>query len=233
MRILVTGANGYLGQGIVKELLDGGENVIAVGHKINNIDERAERIEADIFMIDNPFEYFGKPDEIGFFEGSINEETPCHPITPYGIAKNALRDLTEMLCKKNGVKFQWLRGYYIVGNSVYGSSVFSKITAAVLEGKKKFPFTMGQNQYDFIDYSTFCKCVAAAVCQEKTLGIIEICSGKPEKLANRAEHFIKENGYSIMLEYGAFPDRPYDSKAIWGDSKKIEAILERGRWHDV
>ena len=75
--------------------------------------------------------------------------------------------------------------------------------------------------------------MAAAVCQEKTLGIIEICSGKPEKLANRAEHFIKENGYSIMLEYGAFPDRPYDSKAIWGDSKKIEAILERGRWHDV
>lgn len=280
MKILVTGANGYLGQGIAKELLDCGEKVIAVDHKIHDIDERAERIAADIFMIDNPFEYFGKPDillhlawkdgfvhysdehidslpkhyafikkmiasglehvavvgsmhEVGFFEGSINEKTPCHPITPYGIAKNALRDLTEMLCKKSGAKFQWLRGYYIVGNSAYGSSVFSKITSAVLEGKKRFPFTMGQNQYDFIDYSAFCKCVAAAVCQEEILGIIEICSGRPEKLADRAERFIKENGYSIMLEYGAFPDRPYDSKAIWGDNKKIEAILEREMWDEV
>ena len=29
MKILVTGANGYLGQGIVKELLDNGHNVVA------------------------------------------------------------------------------------------------------------------------------------------------------------------------------------------------------------
>lgn len=39
----------------------------------------------------------GSMHEIGFFEGSINESTPCHPTTPYGIAKNALRDLTQMI----------------------------------------------------------------------------------------------------------------------------------------
>ena len=37
--------------------------------------------------------------------------------------------------------------------------------------------------------------------------------------------FIKENGYKIKLDYGKFPDRPYDSKAVWGDDKKIRKIM--------
>jgi len=89
---------------------------------------------------------------------------------------------------------------------------------------------MGQNQYDFIDYEDFAKQVAAAVGQDNILGIIEICSGKPEKLADRVERFIKENNYNIKLKYGAFPDRPYDSKAIWGNSNKIERILAQNNY---
>lgn len=273
MRILVTGANGYLGQGIVKAILDSGNEVIAADFRTDNVDSRAKAVSCNMFEIDAPYEFFERPDvllhlawrdgfvhysnahiddlpnhfafikkmaeagiaqiavmgsmhEIGFFEGSINESTPCHPTTPYGISKNALRDLTQMVCKQKNIIFQWMRGYYIVGNSKYGSSIFSKITVAVEEGKKEFPFTLGQNQYDFIDYSDFCVQVAAVVGQKEEDGIFNICSGKPEKLADRVERFIKENNYDIRLQYGAFPDRPYDSKAIWGDSSKIEKIME-------
>lgn len=168
----------------------------------------------------------GSMHEIGFFEGSINEDTPCHPVTSYGIAKNALRDLTQEICKQNDTVFQWFRGYYIVGNSKYGASIFSKITAAEEEGKHSFPFTSGQNQYDLIDYSDFCIQVVATVTQDKINGIIIICSGYPEKLADRVERFIKENNYKIRLDYGAFPDRPYDSKAIWADGRKVKEILK-------
>lgn len=273
MKILVTGANGYLGQGIVKHLLDHGHFVVATDRTLDKIDDRAEKKACDLFACsDNPYHYFGEPDvllhlawrdgfvhysdahiedlpkhynfiktfadsnvskiavmgsmhEIGFFEGSINENTPCNPTTPYGISKNALRELTEMFCKQKDKKFQWLRGYYIVGNSKYGSSIFSKITAAEAEEKTEFPFTMGLNQFDFIDYEDFCEQVAGAVTQDKVLGVINICTGRPEKLADRVERFIRENGYKIKLKYGAFPDRPYDSKAVWGDSSKIETIM--------
>lgn len=273
MKILVTGANGYLGQGIVRIILNNGHCVVATDFNTQFVDERAERIVCNLFEVDNPYSFFGEPDvllhlawrdgfvhyssahiddlpkhyafikkmvdggiqqvavmgsmhEIGFFEGSINESTPCHPTTPYGIAKNALRNLTQMLCKQKNIVFQWLRGYYIVGNSKFGSSIFSKITAAVDEGKTEFPFTLGQNQYDFIDYPDFCAQVAAVVGQKNEQGIINICSGKPEKLADRVERFIKENDYRIKLQYGAFPDRPYDSKAIWGNDTKIRKIME-------
>ena len=273
MKILVTGANGYLGQGIVRSILNNGHCVVATDFNTQFVDERAERIDCNLFEVDNPYSFFGEPDvllhlawrdgfvhyssahiddlpehyafikkmvdggiqqvavmgsmhEIGFFEGSINESTPCRPTTPYGIAKNALRDLTQMICKQKNIVFQWLRGYYIVGNSKFGRSILSKITAAEDEAKTEIPFTLGQNQYDFIDYPDFCAQVAAVVGQKNEQGIINICSGKPEKLADRVERFIKENGYRIKLQYGAFPDRPYDSKAIWGNDTKIRKIME-------
>ena len=84
---------------------------------------------------------------------------------------------------------------------------------------------MGKNQFDFIDYEEFCEQTAQTVIQDKVSGIINICSGFPEKLADRVERFIRENHYQIRLKYGAFPDRPYDSQAVWGDAAKIQIIL--------
>ena len=167
----------------------------------------------------------GSMHEVGFFEGSIDESTPCHPETLYGIAKNAVKDVTIMMSKKTGKSYQWLRGYYIVGNTAKGSSIFSKIVQANEQGKTEFPFTSGQNQYDFLDYDDFCQRVALAVTQDEICGIINVSSGHPEKLADRVERFIKANGFNIKLKYGSFPDRPYDSKAIWGNSNKIEKII--------
>lgn len=278
MNILVTGANGYLGQGIVRKLIDNGHSVAAADIGTENIDKRCSKIlNCDIFSIDDPFEFFGKPDvvlhlawrngfvhnadshiedlsghyrflkkfaesdvkmisvmgsmhEIGFFEGSINENTPCRPMNNYGISKNALRGLTEILAVSNKKKFQWLRGYYIVGNSGFGNSIFSKITEAESQNKESFPFTTGKNQYDFLDYDDFCAQVAAAAGQMEVDGIINICSGYPVSLSARVERFIKENNYKIKLEYGAFPDRPYDSKAVWGDSSKIEKIIKKDQY---
>jgi len=272
MKILVTGANGYLGQGIVTHILNHGHEVVASDFTVEHVDERAYKIACNLFDVENPFEYFGRPDvllhlawrdgfvhysdahiddlpkhyefvkkmtdggckhiavlgtmhEVGFFEGSIKEDTPTHPESLYGISKDALRNMVKLLCKNAGATYQWLRGYYIVGNSEYGSSIFSKITAAEKEGKELFPFTQGINQWDFIDYEVFCRQVAATVEQDKVNGVINICNGRPEKLADRVERFIKENGYKIQLDYGKFPDRPYDSKAVWGDDRKIKEIL--------
>lgn len=271
MKILVTGANGYLGKGVVKRLLDDGIEVIATDFRDDHIDRRATIIKGDFFNIDDPYIYFSKPDavlhmawrdgfihnsvnhindlpkhysflhkmiesgvkqvatmgtmhEIGFFEGSVNESTPCNPQSKYGISKNALRRLGELDCKAKGTTFQWLRGFYIVGNTNDGSSIFSKIVQVAETGQKEFPFTMGLNQFDFLDYDLFCKYVADAVEQTDVNGIINICSGRPEKLSERVERFIKDNNFSIELQYGKFPDRPYDSKAIWGDEFKIRVI---------
>ena len=169
----------------------------------------------------------GSMHEIGFFEGAINESTPCNPQSLYGISKNALRNAVELLAKANGIVFQWTRGYYIVGNTTAGCSVFSKLVDATHKGNETFPFTTGMNQFDFIDYKIFCNQIASVVEQHEINGIIECCSGYPMTLKERMEQFIKENGYEIRLDYGTFPDRPYDSKAVWGNDFKIKQIMSR------
>jgi len=272
MRILVTGANGYLGQGVVRALLNQGHEVIATDLAIENIDKRANCIVANLFEVENPYSYYQKPDvllhmawrdgfvhnsenhlgdlnkhylflkkmicagikrvavmgtmhEVGFHEGSIDENTPCHPQSLYGVAKNALRDAVEILTKQNKVCFQWLRAYYIVGNAKFGNSIFSKITTAEENGQETFPFTTGQNQYDFIDYEEFTNQVVLAISQCEVDGVINICSGQPERLATRIERFISENNFKIKLAYGTYPDRAYDSKAVWGNNSKINKII--------
>lgn len=275
MRILVTGANGYLGRGVVAQLLKLGHKVIATDFIKLEKDEAVSSLtfkETNLFDISDPYTYFEQPEvvlhlawrdgfvhnsmahvddfsrhvaflqkmfdsnvkriavmgsmhEVGFYEGSIDETTPCHPETLYGITKNALKDVTMMMSKKTDKPYQWLRGFYIVGNTANGSSIFSKIVQANAQGKTEFPFTTGQNQYDFLDYDEFCIRVALATSQDNISGIINICSGYPEKLADRVERFIKENRFNIKLRYGSFPDRPYDSKAIWGNSNKIDRII--------
>lgn len=273
MKVLVTGANGYLGKGVVRELLNQGHDVVAASRNIEGIDTRAVIKKCDIFELDDPYLFFEQPEvvihmawrdgfihysdahmedlpkhcaflaklaasdmktiavlgsmhEVGFYEGSIDENTPCRPESYYGIAKNALRGYTKIICKRAMKNFLWLRGYYIVGNTSAGSSIFSKIVAAEGRGEKKFPFTYGQNQFDFIDYDEFCKQTVAAISQSNICGTINICSGRPEKLADRVERFISDNKFGIKLEYGAFPDRPYDSKAVWGNDLKIQSIIK-------
>jgi dTDP-6-deoxy-L-talose 4-dehydrogenase (NAD+) len=44
-------------------------------------------------------------------------------------------------------------------------------------------------------------------------------------LATRVEQFVKEHNLDIKLEYGAFPDRPYDSPCEYGDNSRIKQIL--------
>ena len=39
-----------------------------------------------------------------------------------------------------------------------------------------------------------------------------------------------DEGHGIKLKYGAFPDRPYDSKAVWGDNKKITQIMNEKKY---
>lgn len=276
MKVLVTGANGYIGRHVVKALLDKGANVIACDIVTDDVDARAERTTLNLFDLPegNVFEQLGSPDvclhmawrngfvhnaptqigdlsahykfltalidgglkqlavmgsmhEVGYWEGAIDENTPCNPLSMYGIAKDSLRRAMMLYCQQNNCILQWLRCYYILGDDKKNNSIFCKLLLAAEEGKKTFPFTTGKNKYDFITVDKVANQLATVVMQNEVNGIINCCTGKPMSLAERVELFIKEHNLDIRLEYGAFPDRPYDSPCEYGDASKIEQIMNR------
>lgn len=171
----------------------------------------------------------GTMHEVGYWEGPIDETSPCRPASLYGISKNALRETAALLAGQHDALLQWIRAYYIVGDDKFGNSIFSKLLAAAEEGRRTFPFTSGKNKYDFISVSDLARQIAAIVCQDEVAGIVNACSGEPLSLADRVEAYIREHGLDLELEYGAFPDRPYDSPGVWGDATKIRAIMAAAR----
>lgn len=167
----------------------------------------------------------GTMHEVGYYEGAIDENTPCAPISQYGIAKNALRESSRLLAHQHGAIWQWLRAFYIYGEDANARSIFGKLLQAAQEGKTTFPFTSGKNKYDFIPVTELARQIAACVMQDKITGIINCSSGRPVSLGEQVERFIRENNLNIRLEYGAYPDRAYDSPAVWGDNTKIQRIM--------
>lgn len=274
-KVLVTGASGYIGSHVVKELLDQGYDVIANDMRNNGIDERAEFVECSIFrreknlygilknpdclihlawkegfihnsnvhmddlsnhmiflreMIDSGVKsvsVMGSMHEVGYWEGMVDENTPCNPMSFYAIAKNSLRQALFLYSSGRDVSIHWLRGYYIYGDDKKGHSIFAKLCQSVEEGKRTFPFTSGKNKYDFLPITEVSKQIVKASLQMEVNGIINICSGKAVSLGEAVEHYIQENQLNIQLEYGAYPDRKYDSPAIWGDNSKIKKIMEK------
>ena len=81
MRILVTGAAGYLGTGIVRQLCDDGQSVIAsCRSKSELIDNRADIVIGDIFSMKNPYEALGKPEVLLHlaWEKGFSHNNPSH-----------------------------------------------------------------------------------------------------------------------------------------------------------
>lgn len=275
MKVLVTGANGYIGSHVVTELLARGHEVYAADVHFSNIDQRAIPVRADLFsgsqdiyremmepdvcihlawrngfvhnadshILELPAHYLflkhmiegglkhlvvmGSMHEIGYWEGAIDENTPSNPLSLYGVAKNTLRQIMKEVAAKENICLQWIRGYYIMGDDLKNNSIFAKILKASMEGKKTFPFTSGKNLYDFIRIEELARQIAAVSEQTEVDGEINCCTGKPVSLAEQVESFIKENNLDITLEYGAFPDREYDSPGVWGNPEKIQKILKQ------
>ncbi|MDH6182042.1 nucleoside-diphosphate-sugar epimerase [Microbacteriaceae bacterium SG_E_30_P1] len=166
----------------------------------------------------------GTMHEVGYWEGAIDADTPTNPLSLYGIAKDALRRASFVHLAPR-VPLQWLRCYYILGDDLNNQSIFTRILTAAAEGKTTFPFTTGKNRYDFIDVSELGDQIATVSARSDVTGIINCSSGVPLTLAERVETFITDNNLPITLEYGAFPDRPYDSPGVWGDASQILAIM--------
>ena len=283
MKVLITGAYGYIGKHVVTECLRRGMETLVVDRMEREHIPNVKFFKYDVLQDGNYsglYDILGMPDviihlawsdgfnhktdshiinlpghylfiknmvdsgcksisvmgtmhEVGYYEGEINENTPCNPMSLYGIAKNALRQALMTYVEDKDVSLKWLRGFYIVGDDKNNHSIFSKILEMSSNCQKTFPFTSGLNKYDFLNVDELAKQIVSAASQNEVDGIINCCSGKPVALKDKVEEFIIKNRLDIKPEYGKFPTRKYDSPCIYGNIDKISIIKQGEIRNDI
>ena len=80
----------------------------------------------------------GTAHEIGYFEGKVDGNTPCNPLSLYGIAKNALRQSVLTYVENKDVSLKWLRAFYITGDDSRNKSIFANIHIENVKRRKNF-----------------------------------------------------------------------------------------------
>jgi dTDP-6-deoxy-L-talose 4-dehydrogenase (NAD+) len=145
----------------------------------------------------------------------VNDET--NPITSYGKAKVRLYKKLFGLKKKYNFNFQWLRLYYSYGKWQNKNSLFSQLDLSIKNNKKYFNMSKGDQKIDYLPISKIIIKIIKAL-ENKKEGIFNVCSGKPIKLKDLVQKFIKIKKSKIKLKLGCYPYLDYEPKYFWGDN---------------
>ncbi|CAM8377487.1 NAD-dependent epimerase/dehydratase family protein [Candidatus Methylopumilus planktonicus] len=280
MKILVTGATGFIGQHVIRCLLKRTDlEIIGTTRDLNKakkIDfyEKIKFIEIDLSMENRTvFHQLDSPDilihlawdnlpnynehfhikknlvenkkfifnminsglnditvsgtcfEYGMKSGCLHEKLIASPINRYGISKNSLRIFTEDLQIDFDFSFKWLRLFYTFGEGQGSGSLIAQIEKTAASSIKKFNMSGGDQIRDYLPVNEMAELIVRCSLQKKIDGIINCCSGKPISIKNLVGNYIKEKGYDIKINFGAFPYPDYEPMAFWGDNRKLNEVL--------
>ncbi|TAN46621.1 MAG: NAD(P)-dependent oxidoreductase [Methylococcaceae bacterium] len=163
--------------------------------------------------------------EYGMQSGPLTENTATHPSNPYGFAKDALRQQLEYLKQQVPFNFTWARLFYMYGTGQAKNSLLPQLEAAVAQGAAQFNMSGGEQLRDYLPVSAIARQLVMLALKQKDIGIINVCSGKPQSVRNLVEHWIQENHWKIRLNLGyyAYPD--HEPMAFWGCRQKLDTLL--------
>ncbi len=288
MKVLVSGATGFIGNYVIIELLKWNDiEVIATSldpiTKVNNkewfkdVKYKAQDLNEDK---ENYFTFFENPDllihlswqdlpnynelfhiernlytnynfiknmiqnglknlsvigtclEYGMQEGSLSEEMPTNPITAYGLAKDTLRKFIEELKKKFEFKFKWIRLFYIYGRGQNPKSILSQLDQALKNNEEVFNMSKGDQLRDYLPVEKVAEYIVQISLQNKINGIINCCRGDPVSIKELVKNHLKKRKKSIKLNLGYFNYPDYEPMAFWGDTRKLNSIIQKQKYRD-
>lgn len=279
MKILVTGATGFLGGHLVPTLLACGMQVVATAKDVGRINgipwaDQVEWRQLDVFSPPpDAFVALGKPDrmihlawnglpnykddfhfkhnlpadllflgsmlkgglghllvtgtcfEYGMQEGALQEDGPVNPETPYGRAKNALREGLEKLSAETGSVFQWARLFYMYGPGQNPRSLFAQLQQAIDIKEREFDMSGGQQIRDYLAVESVAEFLVAILLQTKVVGIVNVSSGRKDTLQTLVEEYLSDRNAHIKLNLGVYPYPDWEPFRFWGNNDKLRSVI--------
>ena len=162
--------------------------------------------------------------EYGMQSGPLDEACDARPITPYGIAKDALRRQLEHLKQSHDFNLTWAKWLYMFGLGQAENALQSQLRRAVEHGEKMFNISGGEQLRDYLPVEDVANTIVQLAIGRTNHGGVNVCSGKPVSVRTRVEGWLRENGWSIELNLGHYPYREYEPMAFWGVTKNTRVL---------
>ena len=105
--------------------------------------EAAEKLGCRVFV------GAGSQAEHGRIDGLVRPDSPCHPLTGYGMAKLCAGQMTRSMCAARGIRHVWARIISVYGPNDGPLSVTSVIMDQLFKGQKP-ALTAGEQLWDYL-----------------------------------------------------------------------------------
>lgn len=162
----------------------------------------------------------------------VTEETPCNPITPYGLSKLLATQAALYYNRVHGMNTMVFRPFQLIGKGVttrLAPGAFAQQLKQVIDsGSNVIKVGNLESSRDFLDINDAVKAIWL-LCQNPAPGqIFNIASANPTKIADLLNMMIKASGADVKVEVD--PDRlrgKADVSTVYGSITKIK---EQCRW---
>lgn len=165
--------------------------------------------------------------EYGMQEGCLVETLNCEPQNAYGKAKLLLYKYLENYANDKSISLKWVRLFYMYGDGQSSKSLISQLDKAISEKEAVFNMSGGKQIRDFLPVEKVVEYLMLIALQDKVEGIINCCSGKPVTVENFVLSYLKNNQKEITLNLGYYNYSSYEPMAFWGDTNKLNKIINK------
>jgi dTDP-6-deoxy-L-talose 4-dehydrogenase (NAD+) len=165
--------------------------------------------------------------EYGNKSGCLTEDKNVRPITPYGFAKNELREKLTFLKKNTPFKLAWCRLFYMYGDGQSVNSIWPQLKLAIENKNSIFKMSGGEQLRDYLHVRDVARYLVQIALLNVDIGTVNIASGQPISIRTLVENWIIENRWDIKLDLGHFPYPSYEPMAFWGSNQKLRNLLNK------
>jgi len=165
--------------------------------------------------------------EYGMQSGPLSEEMESNPSNPYGLAKDMLRRQLVFLKGIHPFNVTWARLFYLYGDGQAENSLFPQLRRAVERGEKNFNMSGGEQLRDYLPATETARYIVALGSGGRDNGVVNICSGRPISIRKLVENWIRENNWTIKLNFGHYSYPDFEPMAFWGDRKKLDHCMHK------
>ena len=164
--------------------------------------------------------------EYGMRTGCLYEDMETEPSSPYGRAKDLLRQRLQAYQEEAPFQLTWCRLFYMYGDRQPAKSIFPQLRDAASRGDETFPMSGGQQIRDYLSVEAVANSVVTLALRQEDMGVVNVCSGRPVSMQTLVETWIRENGWEIKPEFGVYPYADYEPMEFWGDASKLRRLLD-------